>query len=239
MRQTPVHDAIVERWGAEIGSGRQAPGSRIIMDQAIVAFGASRSAVREAARVLESLGMVESRQRVGITVLPPESWSPYDARVLRWRLTGPDRIELLHSLNELRAAVEPAAARLAAERATPDQCARLAAAVMGMASTSRAANADDYLAHDAEFHTVLLQASGNVMLANLNKVVYAVLEGRTRNDLMPAVADAEALSLHGEVAVAVQSKDGDAAERAMRAIVEESDHAVLALDATRDAAHDL
>jgi DNA-binding FadR family transcriptional regulator len=104
--------------------------------------------------------------------------------------------------------------------------------VIGMAATSRAANADDYLSHDVDFHTVLLQASGNVMLANLNNIIVAVLEGRTRHDLMPSVADAEALRLHGEVAAAVQAGDGDAAERAMRAIVAESDDAVVALQAS-------
>ncbi|GAT71882.1 GntR family transcriptional regulator [Microbacterium sp. HM58-2] len=222
MTQTPLHDAIVERWGAEIGSGRRAPGSRIVMEQAVAEFAASRSAIREAVRVLESLGMVESRQRVGITVQPPESWSPYDPRVLRWRLEGPDRLALLQSLSELRGAVEPVAARLAATRATPEQCGALAAAVIGMSSTARAANAEEYLAHDIDFHTVLLQASGNVMLASLGSIVVAVLEGRTHHSLMPAVADAEALRLHSEVAAAVQGRDEAAAEKAMRAIVAES-----------------
>lgn len=231
MTQTPLHDAIVERWGAEIGSGRRAPGSRIVMEQAVAEFAASRSAIREAVRVLESLGMVESRQRVGITVQPPESWSPYDHRVLRWRLEGPDRLTLLQSLSELRGAVEPVAARLAATRATPEQCGALAAAVIGMSSTARAANAEEYLAHDIDFHTVLLQASGNVMLASLGSIVVAVLEGRTHHALMPAVADAEALQLHAEVAAAVQGRDEAAAEKAMRAIVAESADAMTEMRA--------
>ena len=235
MTQTPLHDAIVERWGAEIGSGRRAPGSRIVMEQAVAEFAASRSAIREAVRVLESLGMVESRQRVGITVQPPASWSPYDTRVLRWRLEGPDRLELLQSLSELRSAVEPVAARLAATRATPDQCGALAAAVIGMSSTARAANAEEYLSHDIDFHTVLLQASGNVMLASLGSIVVAVLEGRTHHSLMPAVADAEALQLHAEVAAAVQGRDEAAAEKAMRAIVAESADAMVDM---RNAARD-
>lgn len=231
MAQTPLHDAIVERWGAEIGSGRRAPGSRIVMEQAVAEFAASRSAIREAVRVLESLGMVESRQRVGITVLPSSSWSPYDTRVLRWRLEGPDRLDLLQSLSELRGAVEPVAARLAATRATPEQCGALAAAVIGMSSTARAANAEEYLAHDIDFHTVLLQASGNVMLASLGSIVVAVLEGRTHHSLMPAVADAEALRLHSEVAAAVQGRDEAAAEKAMRAIVAESADAMVEMRA--------
>jgi DNA-binding FadR family transcriptional regulator len=228
------HDAIVERWGTEIGSGRRAPGSRIVMEQAIAELAASRSAIREAVRVLESLGMVQSRQRVGITVQPPESWSPYDTRVLRWRLEGPDRLELLQSLSELRSAVEPVAARLAAKKATPEQCGALAAAVIGMTSTARAANAEDYLSHDIDFHTVLLQASGNMMLASLGSIVVAVLEGRTHHSLMPVIADPEALRLHADVAAAVQGHDEVAAEEAMRAIVAEAADAMIEM---REAAH--
>lgn len=228
MSREPLHDAIVEAWGSSIVSGRQPAGSRIVADQAAVEFGASRTAVREAVRVLESLGMVESRQRVGITVLPASSWSPYDPRVLRWQLDGPDRLTHLRSLSELRSAVEPLAARLAAERATPDQCGQLTAAVVGMAATSRAANGEAYLQHDVDFHRTLLAASGNPMLATLGSIVVAVLEGRTEHELMPASADPEALRLHGVVASAVQSGDADAAEQAMRAIVRESLEAMTA-----------
>lgn len=221
-----LHDRILDEWGSEIASGVRPPGSTIVADQAAMDLGVSRTVVREAVRVLESLGMVEARQRVGITVLPDDRWSPYDARVLRWRLDGPDRIAHLRSLGELRAAVEPIAARLAASRATPEHCAALTAAVMGMSATSRAANAESYLHHDIDFHTTLLRASGNPMLASLGTIVVAVLEGRTGHALMPAVANPAAVRLHADVASAVQSGDGAAAEKAMRAILEEAAHAI-------------
>lgn len=222
----PLHDALVEQWGSDIVEGRRPTGSRIASDQIAQQLGVSRTVVREAARVLESLGLVEVRQRVGITVLPPDRWAPYDRRILRWRLAGPDRLRHLRSLSELRSAVEPLAARLAAERATPEQCGQLAAAVIGMASTSRAANAPAYLQHDIDFHTTLLNAADNPMLAGLGAVIVAVLEGRTEHSLMPAVANAEALRLHGEVAAAVQGGDARGAEAAMRAIVDESADAI-------------
>lgn len=228
LRKTsgPLHDALVEQWGSDIAAGRRPAGSRIGSDQAAAELGVSRTVVREAVRVLESLGLVEVRQRVGITVQGSQHWAPYDPRVLRWRLAGPDRLTMLRSLSELRSAVEPLAARLAAERATPDQCGALAAAVIGMAATQRAANRSAYLEHDETFHLTLLQAADNPMLAGLAGVVVAVLEGRTTHALMPAVADAGALRLHGEVAAAIQAGDGAAAEAAMRAIVAESADAI-------------
>lgn len=231
-----LHDRVLDLWGTEIANGVRRPGSTIGADQAAAELGVSRTVVREAVRVLESLGMVEARQRIGITVLPYERWSPYDPRVLRWQLDGPNRITHLRSLGELRIAVEPIAARLAAKRATPEHCAALTAAVIGMAATSRSANADAYLAHDIQFHTTLLQASGNPMLASLGSIVVAVLEGRTEHALMPAVANPEAVRLHGDVAVAVQSRDGEWAESAMRAILDEVAHALDDADVEDDAA---
>ncbi len=229
----PLHDALIEQWGSDIVAGRRPAFSRIASDQAAQELGVSRTVVREAVRVLESLGLVEIRQRVGITVQPPERWSPFDSRVLRWRLAGPDRMAYLRSLSELRSAVEPLAAGLAARRATPAQCGALAAAVIGMASTSRAANAEEYLRHDVEFHRTLLDSAGNPMLAGLGAVVVAVLEGRTEHAMMPAVADADALRLHGEVAAAVQRGDAQSAEAAMHAIVAEARDA---MEQTGDAA---
>jgi len=224
-----LHDSVVQRWGWDIVSGALAPGSRIVADEAASKLGVSRTVVREAVRVLDSMGLITVRRRVGITVLSPEHWNPFDPNIIRWRLAGPDRLVHLQSLSELRSAIEPLAARLAAERASPEQCGQLTAAVIGMSATARSANADSYLSHDSDFHRTLLLASGNPMLAGLAEVVVEVLAGRTRHALMPAVADPEAVHLHGVVASAVQSRDGAAAQAAMRAIVAESSTAIRAI----------
>src|SRR6478609_6647750 len=224
-----LHDSVVQRWGWDIVSGALPPGSRIVAEDAAEQLGVSRTVVREAVRVLESMGLITVRRRVGITVLSPDHWNPFDPNIIRWRLASPDRLDHLQYLSELRSAIEPLAARLAADRATPEQCGELTAAVIGMSATARSANADSYLSHDSDFHRTLLVASGNPMLAGLADVVVEVLAGRTRHDLMPNVAEPEAIRLHGIVASAVQSRDGAAAEQAMRAIVAESAVAVQAM----------
>lgn len=229
-----LHDSVVQRWGWDIVSGALPPGSRIVADEAATQLGVSRTVVREAVRVLESMGLLTVRRRVGITVLPTDRWNPFDLNIIRWRLAGPDRVQHLQSLSELRSAIEPLAARLAARNASPEQCGELTAAVIGMSSTSRAANADAYLGHDSDFHRILLKASGNPMLAGLADVVVEVLAGRTRHSLMPDTADPEAIRLHGVVASAIQGGDGVSAEDAMRAIVAESATAIRAIDASRN-----
>jgi DNA-binding FadR family transcriptional regulator len=221
-----LHATVVERWGTGIVSGEIAPGTVISTQMAAEQFGVSRGVIREAVRVLESKGLVNSRQRVGVTVQSPQHWDPYDARVLGWRLAGPQRKSLLTSLSQLRAAVEPNAARLAAGNATGEQCGRLAEAYVGMVATARNAQADDYLRHDMAFHRVVLEASGNEFFAGLGGVVDAVLEGRTHHDLMPKTANTVALRLHGDLVAAVQASDSDAAYRAALDIVEESERAV-------------
>lgn len=224
-----LHTALIENWGLAIVSGEIETDARMTIDQAAVKFGVSRTVVREAVRVLESIGLLSARRRVGITVQPPESWSWLDANVLRWRLAGPHRLEHLESLTELRIVLEPLAARLAATRATPEQCGELQSAVIGMSVNARSADTDAYLAADTRFHETLLAASGNPMLSSLRGVVIGVLEGRTRHALMPSVASSEALQLHSVAAAAIQGGDPDAAEEAVRAIVDESRHGIMKL----------
>ncbi len=226
MPNGQLHDSVVQRWGSDIVSGALPPGTRIVADDAAAQLGVSRTVVREAVRVLESMGLLTVRRRVGITVLPPQHWNPFDPNIIRWRLAGPDRLSHLRSLSELRSGIEPLAARLAAVHATPEQCGEIIAAVIGMSSSARSANAASYLSHDCDFHRTMLVASGNPMLAGLADVVVEVLAGRTRHSLMPTVAEPEAIRLHGVVASSIQAGDGAAAEQAMRAIVVESATAI-------------
>lgn len=217
---------MIERLGSDIVRGALPAGTTVGADDLALRLGVSRTVVREATRVLESVNLIRVRRKVGITVLPAEDWSPYDPNVIRWRLDGPDRFEHLNALSELRSAIEPLAARLAARHATPAQCGALTAAVIGMSATSRSANSTDYLRHDVDFHRTLLAASANPMLHGLRDVVVSVLEGRTAHALMPRVAEPEAVRLHGVVASSIQAGDGEAAEAAMLAIVAESSAAV-------------
>jgi len=215
-----LHGRVVQRWGQDIVSGELPTGSRISADRAAGQLGVSRTVVREAVRVLESMGLLAVRRRLGITVRPAEHWNPFDPSIIRWQLAGRDRLDQLHQIGELRSAIEPLAARLAALRAGPDECGELTRAVIGMAATAKPAAGDEYLAHDVEFHRILLRAAGNPMLAGLCEVITEGLaDRRARCDLIPVEADPEAVRLHGVVASAVQAGDPDAAEQAMRGIV--------------------
>lgn len=181
---------------------------------------------REAIRVLESMGMIEPRRRVGITIQPSTKWNMFDPRLIRWRLQSGDRAAQLVSLSELRRGFEPVAAALAARRANPDQCRTMAAAVSDMVVHGRSGDLEAYLLADKIFHQALLEASGNEMFRALNDVVAEVLAGRTHHGMMPDIPNPEAIELHDQVARAIRLGEEQLAEHAMRAIIDEAVDAV-------------
>jgi DNA-binding FadR family transcriptional regulator len=207
-----LHAKVLAALGPAITGGDYPPGSVLRTDELEERFEVSRTVMREAIRVLESMHLVQSRRRVGVTVLPTEAWDVFDPQVITWRLQGSDRGRQLRSLTELRSAVEPAAARLAAELATPQECAELTEQAMGMVSTSRGQQLDRYLVHDIAFHRAVLRASRNEMFARLGDVVAAVLTGRTEHDVMFTDPDPPAVTLHVQVAEAVRTGDPQRAE---------------------------
>ena len=225
-RRPALHASVLDALGRQVVSGELAPGTVLRIDQLDERYGVSRSVVREAVRVLDSMGLVEARKRLGVRVLPSTSWNVFDPRVIRWRLDGPGREGQLLSLGELRRGVEPVAAELAAANATPQQCGAMTGAVVQMAVHAKSGDLEAYLQADQLFHATLLAASGNEMLAALAGVVGEVLAGRTHHDLMPATPNPVAVRLHGDVAEAVQSGDGAAASAAMQAIIAEASDAL-------------
>ncbi|WAC57392.1 FadR/GntR family transcriptional regulator [Gordonia sp. SL306] len=222
-----LHDQILGAVGRPIVSGAQPVGSVLTLDGICAEHGVSRTVAREVIRVLESMGMVASRRRVGITIQPRTRWSVFDPRLIRWRLDGDDRTEFLLTLSELRRGFEPVAAALAAERADEHQCRILAAAASDMAVHGRTGDLDAYLLADKIFHRGLLEASGNEMFHALAEVVYEVLAGRTHHGMMPDKPNPEAIALHDDVARAIRLGDPVAAETAMRAIIVEAASAVV------------
>jgi DNA-binding FadR family transcriptional regulator len=228
-----LHASVLDDLGSRLVSGALPTGEVLTLDAITRWYDVSRPVAREAIRVLESLGMVASRRRVGVTVLGREQWNVFATQLIRWRLAGTDRRNQLLSLGELRRGFEPAAAALAARRATSEQCGVLATAVSDMVVHGHSGDLEAYLVADILFHRTLLEATQNEMMRALGDVVAEVLTGRTHHHLMPARPNPEAIDLHDVVARAVRSGDPVAAEAAMRRIIDEAAAAVRE-DATEE-----
>ncbi|MBU5421773.1 FCD domain-containing protein [Cellulomonas hominis] len=216
-----LHSTVLEVIGSEITAGALPEGSVLTLEQIQQRFAVSRTVARETMRMLEHLGLVTSRRRVGLVVRPAADWMVFDPRVIRWRLAGPGRLAQLRSLTELRAAVEPVAAAAAARHADPGEVDRLLVLVARMRELGEAGRLDEFVVCDIEFHALLLRAGRNEMFAALTGVVAEVLAGRTRHGLMPDRPRPEALDAHDAVADAIRARDPEAAERAMTVITTE------------------
>lgn len=216
------HDSVLDHLGHRIAGGELAPGTVLTLADLESEYEVSRTVIREAVRVLEAKGMVSSKRRIGVTVNPVRNWSVLDVGLIRWRLSGAMRAQQIIALTELRLAVEPAAARMAAIRATEDQRAELSrqAALLQHLGDSHRADTDAYLDADIAFHDCLLEACGNLMLTAIKEPVVEVLTGRQDAGLMPAHPEHDALHHHVEAASAIVRRDPEAAEYHARAYLE-------------------
>ena len=212
---------LIGTLGLAIASGQLPAGHVVTLDRLGAEHQVSRSVAREVVRVLESMGMVRTRRRVGITVGPVDQWNAFDPRIIGWRLEAADSSAALASLSELRRAVEPTAAALAARRAAPEHCRTMAVAVADMAIHARSGDVAAYLQADQLFHRTLMEASGNDMFRALTPVVAQLIS--TRSDLLAEQGpDPEVIALHDDVARAIRLRDESAAEQGMRAILAEA-----------------
>ena len=151
------------------GQQNPVPSEAVICEQLQV----SRSAAREAVKSLAAKGLIVSRARQGIRILPEHEWNLFDADVLQWMRDANPSLELLKEVTQLRLAVEPEAAILAAQRQNTEKVGKIAAALerMGNAETGL----DDPLESDIAFHLSVLDASENRFFMQLGRIIDATL----------------------------------------------------------------
>ncbi len=180
--------------------------------------GVSRSVTREAVKMLTSKGLLSARPRQGTIVQPDSSWNLFDPDVLRWLLDRKFSIDLLREFNQLRVAIEPAAAALAASQADKNGLAMIRAGFdrMRIAETG----GDDTLEADIAFHVAILRASTNPFFAQFCDVVATALRTSIRftNRIQGRTAD---LAAHEAVLRAIEARDPEASRLAMLHIIDD------------------
>ena len=215
------HDEIAAILGSEILSGARPAGSRMpTADELFERFGVSRVVMREVTKTLAAKGLIVAKSRVGTTVLPQEYWNWFDHDVLAWRVRlGFDEDFLMH-LVQMRQAVEPAAAALAAQRRTEDDVSEIREALAGM--TRAGEDRRGFVQADLDFHIAVAAASGNPLFRAFAAVVETALDAYfTLSTPMTGDAMVEIVAHHTRIADAIQRKNPDAAARAMVAVIDD------------------
>lgn len=214
-----IHGTIARDLGIHIVTGRYKPGE--VLNGEIAAsdrLHVSRTAYREALRMLAAKGLVESRPKTGTRVSPREKWHMLDPDVLSWIFEFEPTDELLDSLFELRKIVEPEAAALAAERRTDAHIAAMAEALEGMEKHTLAV--EEGRVADQNFHAALLDASGNPFLLTLTSGVGAAVAWTTIFKQRNSPLQRDPLPDHRRVFEAVAAGDSSAAHKAMSDLVD-------------------
>lgn len=217
-RPRGLHGQVVHLLGTRILSGDLPPGAILDLPALETELGISHTVLRESLKVLTAKGLVSARQKRGTFVTDPHTWNVLDDDVLRWRAATQDSTELFAQLTEVRVIIEPAAAALAAQRASEDDIAALSACLEQM----QEAGADEDTTHaadaDVQFHATLLRATHNELLGGLRIVIEHGL--RQRDLIVHAHPDAsDPVPSHRAVLDAVASGDPDAAAGAMLALI--------------------
>jgi GntR family transcriptional regulator, galactonate operon transcriptional repressor len=227
-----VHMDTVQALGQEIVAGIRAEGETLDVAELGRQLDVSATALREALRVLAAKGLVDARQRRGTFVLPRSEWNLLDGDVLRWQFRTSKGDGLLSDLSELRIAVEPTAARMAARRRTPDDLDALDSALTAMASADGDAQAAAHA--DLDFHRALLTATGNEMFVRIHMLLEP---GLVERDLLVHQHNSQddPVPSHRAVLEAIRQQDPNTAEQSMRALLAKAEQD---LHASRPAAHE-
>jgi len=218
-RRPRVRHNVTAAIGADICGGRFPPGTVLPRESDLCAtYGVSRTVIRESLKVLETKGLVHGRPRVGTLVLDRSEWNVLDAQILEWM--GPDVLsaELLSSILEARRTVEPAAAFLAASRATAQEIADLERACDEMGDAER--DLEVFTAADTRFHETLLRASHNKVFQQLSSIIHAALSHALHASNRAAVKRDEALHVHRDLVDALRMRDAVRAEACSRNILD-------------------
>src|SRR3984885_6803846 len=214
-----LHGSIARKLGISIVSGRVKPGDLLSGEiAASEQLAVSRTAYREALRILAAKGLVDARPKIGTRINARSAWNLLDPDVLDWIFESePDR-KLLTSLFELRTVVESAAAGMAAQRRSAVHLKAMRAALDGMALHTLSTEAGRQA--DVDFHTALMNATKNPFIISLTNGVNAAIRTTTIFKQRQRPLHRDAIPDHERVYDAIAARQVGRAQRAMSELIE-------------------
>jgi len=213
-----LHRQVVDEIGLQIIGGKLKAGDTLpSADDLSHELGVSRTVTREAIKVLEEKGLLTSRPKVGTQVQPPERWKWLDLDVLEWQSQVSHRANFVQHLLEVRALIEPAAAELAAQRATEQELEEMQAAFERLSASTD--NLEAYKEADRVFHSLIFRASGNPLLAYLANTINLDLDAGRDVTARAPHSLRDSLPAHAKLLQALRQRDAHLASVCARLLV--------------------
>ncbi len=220
VARSSLHRRVAQDIGARILNGEFAPGT-LLPNEAewCVTFGVSRTAVREAIKMLMAKGLIQSRPKIGSRVQPRAAWNLLDRDVLNWYCAAAKPTHFLVHMQQVREILEPETAALAAVNRTVEQMAEIDSAftAMAKAKTLAALNAADVL-----FHQAILRAAGNELLVPLGLVIESALGSMFNYTASQRGDIGRTLPGHERILTAIRGGKPNAARLAVRQLLRDT-----------------
>ncbi|GAB1580815.1 FadR/GntR family transcriptional regulator [Phyllobacterium phragmitis] len=236
--QSRTHHAhVMHDLGLGIVKGLYAENSILPGDAELLErFGVSRTVLREALKTLAAKGLIQPKAKIGTRVRERSQWNLFDPDILIWHFEAGVDLKFMESLAEMRLALEPEAAALAAERRTEQQLAELYRWADRMGD--RNDTAQDFVHSDLQFHLTIAEASGNPFMRSLSALIEVALV--TAFTLSSPIPDTErhvaSARKHRAIADAIAKRDPEAARAAMRLVIFEGAERVAQAEREKAAA---
>lgn len=209
LPKSTLHQQIVNTLGERIIVGEYQEGELLPTEVDIAEqFGASRTATREALKILNSKGLITSRARVGTVVQSRDCWNLLDPKVLQWSLEySPDRDQVIADFYELRMGFEPEACALAAARHDSEVEQELRRAIRTMANYS---DQNDQVESDVQFHLTILHATHNPFYITLGNLISVGLRAIFKEGIAAIDNEDDILWIEKHKAVYLEIEAGNA-----------------------------
>lgn len=225
---------VVNELGLAIVAGQIEQGALLPGDGELTErHGVSRTVVREALKTLAGKGLLQAKARVGTRVRDRADWNLFDSDVLIWHARSGFSPDFLMHLGEMRLALEPAGAALAAGRRTAAQLDDLGQWVARMERPDLTPS--DFVQADLGLHLAVARAAGNPFLLSVSTLIevalIAMMTGSSPAD--EPLRLAKSIRQHRAIFEAIEAQDAVAAGEAMRTVVQ------LGIDRSRRAAGEI
>lgn len=213
------HAEVARSIGVDIIAGRYEEGARLPGDAELTAmFGVSRPVLRESVKTLVAKGLLTTKARVGTVVRERGAWNMFDADVLAWHLDAGIDKRFLNDLAEIRLAVEPRAAMLAAARRSEPDMVELKLSMDRM--RIEASDSVGFADADLALHVAVARASGNLFMRSIGHVIEAALRASFLLSAPVELQDRETvLEWHQKIVDAIVAGDSDGAAAAMEYVI--------------------